>query len=208
MSNEFNFDRSYWYSGCDGTYWAELLPAHSGYWFVVVLGQGYLATSAMPHPQKSIITFLVKHGFTFEQATWESVESGSFTQNPFLSGLPAYRAIAACQTGKHQLPQKPIVVEFGQRPDLKPKARNKSQVFFAITSDRQYLYIGVASDPHTSLHKLQTTYPQTLSLLGHLPNRRKLGQTIRQQFNYLNTQGSWFQYSQELQTYIASLLTT
>jgi hypothetical protein len=202
MSTEFNFDESCWYSGCDDTYLAELLPAHPGYWFVVLLGRGYLATSAQPFPQKNIINFLTRHGFSFDRAIWDSVASDRFTQNPFLSKISARKAIASCQTGKHRLPQRPVIIELGQKFAAKPKPRRSSQVFFILTSDREFLYIGTGVDPHSSLQKLQTTYPQTLCLIGCIPDRRKLSQTIRQQFSHLNTQGTWFRYSQELQTYI------
>jgi hypothetical protein len=208
MSTEFNFDESCWYSGCDDAYLAELLPAHPGYWFVVLLGHGYLATSAQPFPQKNIINFLTKYGFVFDRAVWDSVATDRFTQNPFLAKTSARKAIAASQTGKHQLPQRPVIVEYGQKSDAKPKNRRSSQVFFILTGDREFLYIGRAIDPHSSLQKLQTTYPQTLNLIGYLPDRRQLSQTIRQQFSHLNTQGPWFRYAQELQTYIASLLAT
>ncbi|WP_019502718.1 hypothetical protein [Pseudanabaena sp. PCC 6802] len=208
MSTEFNFDESCWYSGCDDTYLAELLPAHPGYWFVVLLGRGYLATSDRPFPRKNIVNFLAKHGFVFDLAIWESVVSDRFTQNPFLSKTSARRAIAVCQTGKHQLPQRPAVVEFGQNTETKPKSRRRSQVCFILTADREFLHVGTALDPHSSLQKLQAAYPQTLNLIGSLPDRRKLGQTIHQQFGHLNTQGNWFRYSQELQAHIASLLAT
>ncbi|NKB17157.1 MAG: hypothetical protein HC770_01950 [Pseudanabaena sp. CRU_2_10] len=210
MATEFIFEESFWYSGCDSSYFAELLPAHSGFWFVALLGQGYLATSAMPHPHKNIIQVLVKYGFDFEEASWESVESARFTQNPFLSKLPSHTAIASAQAGKHSLPQKPIILEFGLRPRQKlhaePKARRKSQVYFILTADLEYLYIGVGVDPHTALRKLQTTHPQPLNLLGQLSDRRKLSQAIHHEFSHLISQGSWFRYTRELQTYITSIL--
>lgn len=208
MPTEFSFDESYWYSGCDGSYFAELLPAHSGYWFIALLGQGYLATSVMPHPHKSILKFLAKYGFVFEQATWDSVKSSRFTQNPFLAKLPAHIAIAISQTGKHLLPQKPTILEFGRKSDSKPKTRPKPQLYFILTADQEYLHIGVAIDPYASLHKLQSAYPQPLSLVGQLSDHAKLSQTIHQKFNHLITQGNWFRYTQELQTYITSLLAT
>ena len=210
MATEFIFNESLWYSGCDDSYFAELLPANSGFWFVVLLGQGYMATSAMPHPKKNIIQLLVKYGFASEEATWESVESARFTQNPFLSKLPSHKAIAAAQAGKHPLPLKPIIQEFGNRPGQKsisePKTRRKSQVCFILTADLEYLYICGAVDPHTALCKLQATHPQPLKLLGHLSDRRKLSQSIHQEFSHLISQGNWFRYTQELQTYVTSIL--
>jgi hypothetical protein len=210
VATEFNFEESFWYSGCDELYFAELLPAHSGFWFVALLGQGYLTTSAMPHPKKNVIQFLIKHGFAFQEASWESVESARFMQNPFLSKLPAHRAIASTQIGKHPLPQKPIILEFGiragQMRDPELKTRRKSQVYFALTADLEYVYIGVAVDPHAALHKLQATHPQPLNLLGYLSDRRKLGQSIHQEFSHLISQGNWFRYTRELRTYITSIL--
>ncbi len=212
MATEFIFNEFLWYSGCDESYFAELLPAHSGFWFVALLGQGYLATSAMPHPQKNIIQFLVKYGFAFEEASWESVESARFMQNPFLSKLPSHKVIAIAQAGKHPLPQKPIILEFGLKPGHKhatePKTRRKSQIYFILTADLEYLYIGVAVDPHTALRKLQATHPQPLNLLGHLSDRRKLGQSIHQKFSHLISQGNWFRYTEELRVHVASILTS
>jgi hypothetical protein len=212
MPTEFIFEESFWYSGCDESYFAELLPAHSGFWYVVLLGQGYLATSAMPHPKKNIIQILVKSGFAFQEASWESVESVRFKQNPFLSKLPSHRAIATAQTGKHPLPQKPVIQEFGFRPGQKPdtatKTRRKSQVYFILTADLEYVYIGVGVDPHAAWHKLQATHPQPLNLLGHLRDRHKLCQSIHQEFSHLISQGNWFRYTQELQTYVTSILAT
>jgi hypothetical protein len=212
VATEFIFNESLWYSGCDRSYFAELLPASSGFWYVVLLGQGYLATSTMPHPKKNIIQVLVKYGFAFEEASWESIESARFTQNPFLSKLPSHMAIAAAQAGKHPLPQKPVIQEFGHRHGQKAqtdtKARRKSLVYFILTADLEYLYIGTSVDPHTALRKLQATHPQPLNLLGSLSDRRKLSQSIHQEFSHLISQGSWFRYTQELQTYIALILTS
>lgn len=208
MSTEFNFDESYWYSGCDDAYLAELLPAHPGYWFVALLGRGYLATSDRPFPHKNIFNFLAKHGFAFDRAIWESIASDRFTQNPFLVKTSARMAIAACQMGKHQLPQKTVVIEFGQKTETKPKTRRRSQVCFILTADREFLYVGIAIDPHSFLQKLQAAYPQTLELIGYLSDRRQLGQTIHQQFSHLLARGNWFRYTQELQAYVASILST
>jgi hypothetical protein len=212
VATEFIFEESFWYSGCDDSAFAELLPAHSGFWFVVLLGQGYMATSAMPHPKRNIIPFLAKYDFAFEEATWESVESCRFTQNPFLSKLPSHNAIAFAQTGKHSLPQKPIIQEFGvkpgQNPNTESKTRLKPQIYFIHTSDLEYLYIGSSVDPHTALRKLQATHPQPLNLLGHLSDRGKLSQSIYREFSHLISQGNWFRYTSELQTYITSILTS
>jgi hypothetical protein len=207
--NSFQFNHGFWYSGFDGKYFAELLPSHSTYWFIAVLGQGNLISAAQPYPESYIWQFLSQHSFHFSQAVWTNAPVDPFVQNPFLAKLPAHQAIAFCQTGFHHPPISPesnLAQTFSYNRIQPPPKPEKSQIYFILTADRTLLKIGISKNPQISLRTLQKNQAQALLLLGFMPGTAKQVQQIQANFADALLQNEWFRYSPELEQYIAALI--
>jgi len=207
MVTNFRFDRSYWYSGFDGNFLAELMPSQPNYWFITVMGGKYLASSEAAYPETKILAVLQQYQFKFEQATWEQQKTEPFTQNPFLAKLPAYKAIAICQSGSFNLPQTPRSNQVKVfTPEPVSNKFKTGYIYFIATEDYQYLKIGFSQNPASRFTEIQMAHPQTLIMLGSVSSSLERSQAIQKQFSHLLVRSGWFSYTSELQAHIELLL--
>ncbi len=201
MTTNFRFDRFYWYSGFDGNFLAELMPAQPNYWFIVVMGKKYLATSESAYAEVKILATLQEYRFKFDQAIWEQQKTEPFTKNPFLAKLPADQAIAICQSGNFSLPQDPRLNQV-QILGTNLNQVKTGYIYFITTEDYQYLKIGFSQNPSSRFTEIQVSHPQPLVMLGSVSGNSERSQELHKKFSHLLIRSGWFMYTSELQEYV------
>lgn len=206
MQNIPKFNHSFWYSGFDGQYFAELLPAQfPQFWFIEILGEQYFVTSEIAIDHRHILSFLITHKFKFDRATWQQERTIPFAQNPFLISAPINQAIAISQSGTQSLPQTLTSSSVKIFATLQPKTLS-AYIYFIVTEDYQYLKIGFSKNPSSRFSELQTSHPQTLIYLGSLSSDRDKFMDICEKFSYLLIRKGWFSFSSELREYVEGII--
>jgi hypothetical protein len=199
------FDRRFWYSGFDGRYFAELLPARLNYWFINILGHKYFVSSDIAIIETKILPYFQTYKFNFDRATWQYQQSAPFSQNPFLALTAPQPAIALCQAQNQSLPQAQSSSSI-KVFESQPLPKSRAYTYFIVTEDYQYLKIGFSKNPSSRLSELQATRPQALSYLGSFVSDSERYKNICQRFEHLFIRNGWYNFSTELRDYVANLL--
>ena len=206
MSNSPKFDQSFWYSGFDGQFFAELIPAQLNYWFISILGGKYFVTSNISIPDRQILSFLQKYKFKFHQATWQYEKFDSFSQNPFLVLASSQQAIALGQLGIHTLPQSVQTSSIQVFESKQPFETPSAYTYFIVTEDYFYLKIGFSKNPSSRLAELQSSRPQALIYLGSFKSTNQRFKDIRMSFEHSLVRNGWYHFTPELRKGVEDLL--
>ncbi len=203
--DSFELDESCWYSGFDGAFYAELMPAHAGYWFAAILGRNYLIAAEKPFPQADLDRFFCDRPFKLHDAIWEATPTERHRQNPYLMDGAIAHVVPRSQQGKFPLPQSPKVVEFGS-PASPRRPLRQSFVCIILTRDRAAAHITNTPDPNRLLVKLQQASPQPLELLAAFPDTNGLSRSLRDRLGHCRHHGHWYAFTGELQAVLDLLL--
>jgi len=82
----------------------------------------------------------------------------------------------------------------------------KTQIYFCVTENKQYVKIGSSKNPLGRINELQTGCPQKLVLLGSIPGSKQDEYFLHDLFRGHHINGEWFSLCQSLSEVIDTLL--